>query len=392
MRESFRARRGPATMDDAPSPDRRRASASTTAHRREAGRRRGTDPVRVLFDVGHPAHVHLFRHAIDALEARGHRTLVTSRDKECTQELLHAYGIDHRPLSTMGDGALGIAREWLTRERRLLGVARRFDPDVVVGVLNPAVAHVSSVLDCRSVVYNDSEASRVAGWLTHPFADVVCTPSGFGRSLGEKQVRYDGYHELAYLHPNRFDPDEVDLEAYGVDPNEPYSVVRFVSWGAHHDVAHHGLSPEAKRTLVGRLREHGEVYVTSESPLPPAFRRHRLPVPPDALHHLLAGADLYVGDSGTVATEAALLGTPAVRASSYAGSADDMSNFRELQNRYGLLYSTADEDDALDTVDRFLDDPETRARWQRRRTRLLAEKVDVTEHMVSLVVDEGCRS
>ena len=384
MRESLAPEPAPATRPS--TTEQRRGTAQAT------GRRRRTDPVRVLFDVGHPAHVHLFRHAIDALEARGHRTLVTSRDKECTRELLDAYGIDHRELSAMGSGPLGIAREWLARERRLLSVARRFDPDVVVGVLNPAVAHVASVLDRRSVVYNDSEASRVAGWLTHPFADVVCTPSRFGRSLGAKQVRYDGYHELAYLHPNRFDPTEVDLRTYGVDPDESYSVVRFVSWGAHHDVPHHGLSPAAKRALVGLLRERGEVYVTSEAPLPPEFRQHRLPVPPEALHHLLAGADLYVGDSGTVATEAALLGTPAVRTSSYAGSPDDMSNFRELQRRYGLLYSTADEDDALAAVRRFVNDPETNSKWQRRRTRLLAEKVDVTEHMVSLVVDEGSRA
>ncbi|MFD1514290.1 DUF354 domain-containing protein [Halomarina rubra] len=349
------------------------------------------DPVsvRVLFDIGHPAHVHLFRHAINALNARGHQTVVTSRDKECTRELLDAYGIEHRELTSMGSGTTGLAREWVLRTGRLLATARRFDPDVVVGVLNPAVAQVGSVLDCRSVIYNDSEASRVAGWLTHPFADVVCTPAAFDRSLGTKQVRYDGYHELAYLHPSRFNAREVDLQTYGVNPTEPYSVVRFVAWGAHHDVSHHGLSPAGKRELVEKLAEHGAVYISSEGPLPADLERHRVPVPPAWFHHLVANANLYVGDSGTVATEAALLGTPAIRVASYAGSTDDMSNFVELQQRYRLLYSTADETDALKTAGRLAGDSSARTRWRRRRTKLLAEKVDVTEHMINLIIDEG---
>lgn len=365
------------------------SSTKATQRRQPALASRKPPKIRVLFDVGHPAHVHLFRHAITELEARGHQTLVTSRDKECTNELLDAFGIEYRSLSTMGEGGIGLAREWATRTGRLFSTARQFDPDVVVGVLNPAVAHVSAVLDCRSVIYNDSEASRVAGWLTHPFADVVCTPARFSRSVRGNHVRYQGYHELAYLHPNRFDPDEVDLSTYGVDTSSPYAVVRFVSWGAHHDVAHHGLSPEGKRALITELQNHGRVYISSEAPLPADLQPYEQPVPSAWLHHLLAGANLYVGDSGTVATEAALLGTPAIRVGSYAGSSDDMSNFLELQKRFGLLHSTSDEEAALKTVQQFATDSNTQQKWRRRRTKLLAEKIDVTEHMVELIIDEG---
>jgi len=79
-------------------------------------------------------------------------------------------------------------------------------------------------------------------------------------------------------------------------------------------------------------------------------------LPVEAIHDLLAFADCYVGDSQTMATEAALLGTPAVRTSAFVGD-DDMSNFRELETEYGLLQSFADEDAAIDRAVAFLKEP-----------------------------------
>src|SRR6056297_2847304 len=107
---------------------------------------------RVLFDINHPAQVHLFRHAITELEEQGHETVVTSREKELTTDLLDAYGIDHRPLSAAGDGTASLVTELATREWRLLGVARSFDPDVIVSRLSPAAAHVSTVIGCPNLV------------------------------------------------------------------------------------------------------------------------------------------------------------------------------------------------------------------------------------------------
>jgi len=347
-------------------------------------------PLAVLFDVGHPAHVHLFRNAIEELRRRGHRTFVASREKDVTTHLLDAYGIAYRSLSRMGDGPVDLVVEWTGRELRMLSLARSFDPDVLVSVLSPPAVHVSKLLGRRSVVFTDSEASHLSERITIPFADVVCTPSGFGRDLGFHHRRYDGYHELAYLHPARFEPDPAVLRRHGVSPNSSYAVLRFISWGALHDVGQSGFSHAAKRRLIDRLERHGEVYITSESPLPPAFEPYRLPVPPEAVHHLLAYADLYVGDSQTMATEAALLGTPAVRSNSFAGE-DDMSNFRELEEEYGLLRSVADETGAVQVATELMADADAKTRWHRRRNRLLEEKIDVTAYIVDVIELEGRR-
>jgi len=210
-----------------------------------------------------------------------------------------------------------------------------------VSQVDPAAVHAARVVGARAVVFDDSEHERLVAGLTHRFADVVCTPSGFDRDV-PNQRRYDGFHELAYLHPNRFTPDPAALQRHGVDPESSYAVVRFVAWDAHHDLGRRGFSPAGKQQLVERLDEHGTVYVTAEGE---PRRRWADPLPVEAIHDLLAFADCYVGDSQTMATEAAVLGTPAVRTSAFVGD-DDMSNFRELETEYGLLQSFADEDAA----------------------------------------------
>jgi predicted glycosyltransferase len=343
--------------------------------------------MRVLFDVTHPALVHLFKHPLWELADRGHAVAVASREKDVTARLLDAYGLPHVPVSSAGESPLSRAAELVERTRALRRVARAFDPDVVVSQVDPAAPQAARHAGARSVVFDDSEAEWLAGALTHPRADVVCTPAAFDRDLGAVQRRYDGFHELAYLHPDRFSPSRERLREYGVDPDEPYAVVRFVSWTAYHDAGRDGLSPTAKRRLVRELSAHGRVYVSSESPLPPGLGDRGLPVPPEALHDLLAFADVYAGDSQTMATEAAVLGTPAVRSNAFAGDGD-MSNFRELENRYGLVRSVTDEDDAVATAVAFARDSPSE-RFARRRRRLLAETEDVAAFVVDVVEAEG---
>lgn len=44
--------------------------------------------MRILIDIGHPAHVHLFKNFTHEMEKRGHELLFTCRDKEFEIALL----------------------------------------------------------------------------------------------------------------------------------------------------------------------------------------------------------------------------------------------------------------------------------------------------------------
>lgn len=347
--------------------------------------------IRVLFDIGHPAQVHLFRNAIEVLERGGHETFVASRTKEVTVELLDAYGIAHAPLTTRGSSFPGLLWELLLREKRLLSLARRFEPDVIVSRLSPAAAHVSALVGCRNVVISDTHIdSRLMRLLNHrmtlPFVDTVCAPATFELPVPGRKRRELDFQELAYLHPQYFEPNPIAISEYGIDLEEPYFVIRLAGWDAYHDVGHRGLSPETTRDLVSYLSEHGTVYLSAEESLPSDLSEYRLPTPPECVHDVLYYADLYVGDSGTMSTEAALLGTPAIRTNTMVG-ADDENIFHELENRYELLWSFSDEDRAFREIKQLVTDGIDGETWAQRRDQLVKEQPNVTERMVDTILE-----
>jgi len=353
----------------------------------DAGDNRGAVTVRVLFDVTHPAHVHLFKNAIRTLEERGETVAVVSREKEMTTDLLDAYDIEHTVLSSKGQSQIALLPEWTLREIRTIRFARSFDPDVIVSRLVPSAVHAAQLLGAGSVVFSDHEHSNWIATVTAPLTDYYCTPPWFNGDFGAPHVYHDGVQELAYLHPNRFSPDHELLRTYGVDPDDPYFVLRFVSMGAHHDVTRDGMSDGTKRTIADRLSDYGDVYVSTEGPFPDDVTGEAVPVPPESIHHLLAEANLLVTDSNTVAAEAGVLGTPTIRSNSYATDGS-LGNFERL-SEYGLVVSTADEWEALERSLDLAMSSDAGETWERRRDRFLEESADITGFMIDCIDDAG---
>lgn len=347
-----------------------------------------SEQLSVLVSIHHPAQAHFYRPIVEELADRGHDVYVCVRDKEMTCALLDAFGIEYAVLASARESVPGKLLMQLEYEYRLLQVARQVRPDVITSIGGIEISHVAPLVGAKTIAFDDT-AARTAQLVTAPSLDVVCTPAAFNRPVRGERRPYDGYHELAYLHPDRFDPDPAVLRDCGLEPDDTYFVVRFAAFDAHHDVGEHGFGSEAKRRLVQELADHGTVYVSSETPLDLGPEAVNLPVPPHRIHDLLAFADLYVGDSGTMATEAAMLGTPAVRTSSMAKE-DDLSNFVELEEEYGLLYSYSETEATLEQVRSLLDQPALSAAFDRRRQQLLEDKIDVTAFAVRELESLGC--
>jgi predicted glycosyltransferase len=129
-----------------------------------------------------------------------------------------------------------------------------------------------------------------------------------------------------------------------------------------------------------------EVFISPENDLPPDLERYQLGIAPEDIHYLLAFADRYVGDSGTTSSEAVMLGTPAIRATTMAGPADE-NVFRALEDRYGLLQSYSEEARAIRAVEDLLACGIDSVDWQERRDRLLEEQPDVTAQIVATILE-----
>ena len=107
---------------------------------------------------------------------------------------------------------------------------------------------------------------------------------------------------------------------------------------------------------------------------------------PERMHDVLAAADLLVGDSGSMAAEAGVLGTPALRLSSWVGPV--RGYLGRMERDYGLVRCFTPEtragfDAALDEV--LADLPGAKAAARAGAARLIADCDDVTAWYRSLL-------
>jgi len=356
------------------------------------------DSNRLVVTIQHPAHVHFFKHALEIFDDRGYDVSVFSREKSVTGRLLEAYDIDHEQLAGSVNSLRDLPLVQATYEYRICRRVRELEPAALLAIAEPAVAHASMMVDGRSILFTDTEYATVQNKISFPFADRICTPAAFRDDLGASHRTYHGFHELAYLHPDWFQPDplvynEIERQlrenaktivgsggqspAAEVTGDNPLVFIRLVSWNATHDIGHAGLQRLTQLVTVLE-REGATVVLSAEGEVPTAVADREIDIAPERIHDVLAHADLYLGESATMASESAVLGTPALYISDlYAGVLE------ELEERYGLLVSLP-EGSGLETVRQAAEqllatDQET---WDRRRKRLLAENVDTTQVIV----------
>jgi len=345
------------------------------------------DAKTILVDIGHPGHVHLYRVAIHAWQAAGHRVVVAIRDRGLVSELLTAYGIEHEVVSRVKTSFVGLIYELLEHDWGVLRLALRHKADVLTGT-SVCITHVGFLLRKPSIVLNEDDKHYLHAWATlaYPIASAIVTPFALTDAKTSQYICHNSLHELAYLHPDHFTPDPNVLVELGLAPGERFFIVRFVALQAHHDFSHRGLGVEQRRELLRLLEQSGRVFVSDEA-LPAADRgRYRLPIHPSRIHHAMYYATLLVGDSQTMAVEAAVLGTTALRCNTFVR---ECSIINELDDRYGLIHSyhPRDFDRMMQDLRGLLDHPDLSARGKARRERLLRDKGNFARFVERVVLD-----
>ncbi|MFC4552778.1 MULTISPECIES: DUF354 domain-containing protein [Halorussus] len=334
--------------------------------------------MKYLFFTNTPAQVHQYRHAVAALEERGHEVLVLARDYGCTKALLDYHELPYELYGRVETKKSSLARELPKHYLTIFAKTLRFSPDYIFGIGSFA-ALAGAVSRTPVVLVDDTALTRLDHTVSLPFINLIVTPHTFGRDLGEKHWEFRGFKECAYLHPDAYESATDIREKLGVADDEQYAILRFNAFGSHHDVGQGGFSPAKRRELVETLSEHATVFVSDEGGdmVVEETSAREFDLHPALLHDALAEADLLVADTQTMVTEAALLGTPAIRSNSFVGD-DDMGNFVDLEQA-GLVHNLAEFDEVLETADEVLADPEAADRWAERREEYLADKVNLTE-------------
>jgi hypothetical protein len=335
----------------------------------------------VLIDIGHPAHVHLFKNLAKELQKKGHGVYFSTKKVKSIEILLDTYGFKY---TSLGRKYKGLFVKYLMSSLhllRMLNLVKSKKINIGIGV-SGLLPFISGYTKLNSICMDDDD-SLVTPLFARSIqnADAILTPSALCHdSRGPNHICYPGYHELAYLHPNQFTPDPLVLKELGIENNERFFLLRFNAFKAHHDVGEHGLSQNQKEQLIELLETKGKVFISSESDNN-SFSKYEIKIPPEKIHSVLYYASMLIGDSQTMTSEAAVLGTPALKCNTFAGR---LSIPNELENEYELCYSfhPRDFDKMLNKIQELLEDSTLDTEFQSRRQKMLADKIDVTAFMV----------
>jgi len=348
--------------------------------------------MKILINIGHPAHVHFYKNFIWQMEKRGHYIKIVTEYKEVTIDLLNAYNFKYESIGSKNIGMIKKGLGIIRKDYLLYQIAKKFKPDVITGIHDTYGAHVGMILKKPSIVFTDTEHAKLANIVTFPFASVILTPSCFKNNLGKKQIRYDGYHELAYLHPNYFTPDQSVLNDMGLNKDEKFIILRLVSWNASHDIHSRGFSDDFLEQLIKCLEKYARVYIISERKLSENLEKYKTTFSPEKLHSLLYYSSLYIGEGGTTAVEATILGTPSIHLVSVKltsgeiiGASQIHGNFDELVNKYGILYSYVDQKQALDKALDILQSEDVKKKLSVKRKKMFEDKIDVTSFLTDFI-------
>lgn len=339
----------------------------------------------ILIDIGHPAHVHLFREFAHVMLDKGHNVLFTCRDKEFEIALLKANGFNYK----------SFGKKYTNTISKIFGLFKfdcmeyitglKFKPNLILSHGSPYAAHASKLLGVPHVAFEDTyNVEQIR--LYAPFSDVIFTGNYTHPTVSKKEFQIPTYHELAYLAPSRFQSSKKILDELGIKEGELYTIVRFVSWAATHDIGHKGISFETKIKAVKTFQKYGKVFISSEGNLPIELEQYRLPTSPEKIFDVLAYAALVWGESSTMSEEAAMLGVPSVYF-------NNNSTFytRHLEKDFNLMFNLseteADQIKGIRLGEEVLDGTYSKSEWMKRRNQMLKLRIDLTDFLVWFVTE-----
>ncbi len=336
-----------------------------------------------LFMISHPAHFHMFKHTMNNLQKDGHEIVAVIRPKDVLEQLCVDYGLDFyktkdRPKKW---GMFGLGLSLIGKTIEVLKIVNKSKPDLLIGS-DGVLAIIGKLkgLPAFECFEDDAKAIKLYSYMffpifTHLIAPDVCDAWHWNY----KKTSYKSYHELGYLHPNQFSPDRTVVEKY-FPSTEPYFIIRFAKLTAHHDVGIQGMTTEIAEEVIRILSNHGKIYITSERELEPQFEQYRIRINPLDMHHVMAFASMYIGDSQTMAAEAGVLGTPFVRFNDFVG---ELSYLNEIENYYHLGYGhkTNDVEGFYKSIQKWITTPDRKEICKERQQKLFADKIDYAKFL-----------
>jgi uncharacterized protein len=344
--------------------------------------------MRILFHLAHPAQYHMFKHVIRNLTKNGHTIKITINTKDILEQLLIADGVQYEnilPIRRKRNNKFSTLLTLVKKDIQIFKVQLLGNYDLLVGT-ETALSHVGWLFRKPTLIMDEDDITLVpqAAKISFPFAKHIVSPvSCYLGKYSKKKIEYNGFQKIAYLHPLYFTPDEKIVEKI-LSKKERYFLIRISDLSAYHDNGKNGFTEEIIRRIISLLTPIGKVLLSTERKLPDDLNHYQFKTEVTNIHHFLYFADLLIADSQSMCVEAAMLGTPSIRFSDFAGK---IGVLEELEHKYGLTFGikVSEEDKLFEKLEDLLQINNIRMVWQQKRHNMLEDKIDVTSFWTWLI-------
>lgn len=292
--------------------------------------------MKILIDLLHPADINFFKNAIDALNKRDVDSTIIMRPRGKMIEILKSE-LPNMQFTSVGKYYTSTSGKLLsiaTRNFNLLLFLRKnnFDLCTSYGFF---VGIASRFCRMPSVIFADDYEYKLTFYLSKFCGDYFVIPSCIS-ATGKNILKYRGFKELAYLHPNYFKPDRKVLEQYGITAYN-YVFIREVSRAS---LNYKNLQQMPLPEIIRHLNNLGlDVVLSLEDKTRADSLRDGciiLEEPVDDIFSLICFALFTISSGDSVARESCLVGTPVI----YTGGRDMIIN-KELIEK-GCMFKVDD--------------------------------------------------
>ena len=335
------------------------------------------------------------------LASDGYDVLYTTRRYREVDELVKIRDIEVIVAGTYGgatlEGKLAASAHRIEELSHIIGPLK---PDISLASASPEAARTAFGLAIPHYTVNDSPHSRAVARLTIPLADKLFSPAvipkGMWLKLGATMgqiTQYNGLDPLAWL--TGLVPNKRVLEELGLNDSAPIIVFRVEESFASYLVGRASQQSVTVPIVKDLLNGHGhgigaQIVVLARYPEQVPAVRKALPeevvVPSKAVDgpSLLSFTSLFVGAGGTMTTEAALLGVPAL--SCYPGEPTIVERYLIRQ---GLVKRVTDPNRASTTIRGVLANLEDAHRNQGEKARSLMQKMENPADVITRSIEEA---
>ena len=331
--------------------------------------------MKILIDIGHPAHVHLFKNFAWTMQGKGHNVFFTSREKDVAVQLLKEYGLKFVSFGKNYNNSIQKIYGLIKFTLQLFKYSVKIEPDIFLSHGSIYASIVSKLCGKPHIsLENNGNWEQIKLYL--PFTDVVLTPWNLEENLGKKQIRLKTFHEMAYLRPKYFIPIKNKINALGLKNGDEYCIIRLVSWNASHDIGQTGISDFLLNEIIELIENKYRVFISSEREVPNCFKKYLIEIDSIDIHHVLSYASLCISEGATVASEAGLLGTPTLYINTLKRS------YNLDQETFGTVFNCNHPSLTLNKLKYILSINNLKDKTNKGRKLLIKSRIDLTAFLV----------